>query len=377
VVQAALVNGTASHALDYDDVQYAWCVHTSVSILPALLALAERDARSGPDVITALVAGVETACRIAQYVTEAHRARGHHATGTLGTFGAAAASARLLGLGADESATALGIAAAQAAGLRAMFGTMGKPLHAGKAAANGLYAALLASRGFSARGDAIECSQGFADTLSPLRAPDGVLEGLGNEFRIREVLFKHHAACYSAHASIDAAARVRAAHDIDPRHIEAVEVRVAPESLKVCDIRTPITGLEAKFSVGLATAMALSGRNTAAIGTFSDEACADPELVALRERTHVVGDRALRRGVSEVVVTMMNGDVRRHVSEVGTPESDLEAQGRRLRDKFLSLATPVIGCSRAHEAIGLIDGLEHVDRVDAIVRCSVPPTLIP
>ncbi len=177
VGQAALVNGTTSHALDYDDVHFAFLGHPTVTVLPAVLALAERGAHSGRQLMTAFVAGVEVGSRVGQYVTEAHYARGHHATGTLGTFAAAAGSARILGLDAEACATALGIAATQAAALKSMFGTMCKPLHAGKAAANGQYAALLAKRGFSSRSDAIECSQGFADTQSPTCETEGVLDG--------------------------------------------------------------------------------------------------------------------------------------------------------------------------------------------------------
>lgn len=198
--QAALVNGTASHALDYDDVHFAFLGHPTVTVVPALLAVAERDGRGGRDFLTAFVAGVEIGSRVGEYVTEAHYARGHHATGTLGAFSAAAGTARLLGLDAETSATALGIAATQAAALKSMFGTMCKPLHAGKAAANGQYAALLAKRGFSSRADAIECSQGFADTQSPVTETDGVLDGFGERFHTRNVLFKYHAACYGTHS---------------------------------------------------------------------------------------------------------------------------------------------------------------------------------
>ena len=161
-LSAALVNGVAAHALDYDDVNMAMPGHPSVAILPALLALAELRRSSGREVATAFVAGYETACRIGAALQPGHYNLGFHSTGTIGSFEAAAACARLLGLDAETTAIALGIAGTQAAGLKSQFGTMCKPFHAGKAAQCGLLAARLASRGFSSRTDIVECVQGFA-----------------------------------------------------------------------------------------------------------------------------------------------------------------------------------------------------------------------
>src|SRR5260370_224957 len=148
-LSAALVNGAPGHALDYDDVNLAMPGHPSVAILPGLLALAEQRQSSGREVVTAFVAGYETACRIGSALRPGHYDRGFHATSTVGCLGAAAACARLLGLDAEVTARALGIAGTQAGGLKSQFGTMCKPFHAGKASHNGLLAARLAARGFS------------------------------------------------------------------------------------------------------------------------------------------------------------------------------------------------------------------------------------
>src|SRR6516162_4689620 len=172
VLSAALVNGSAAHALDYDDVNMAMPGHPSVAILPGLLALAELKESSGTEVITAFVAGYETSCRIGAALQPGHYALGFHSTGTVGCFGAAAACARLLGLDAEATAMALGIAGTQAAGLKSQFGTMCKPFHAGKAAENGLLSARLAIRGFSSRADLLECEQGFAATHGPDFSPE-------------------------------------------------------------------------------------------------------------------------------------------------------------------------------------------------------------
>ena len=371
IAQAALVNGTASHALDYDDVHFVLFGHPTVTVLPAVLALAERDACNGRDLITAFVAGVEVGCRVGQYVTEAHYARGHHATGTLGCFAAAAGTARMLGLDAETCATALGIAATQAAALKSMFGTMCKPLHAGKAAANGQYAALLAKRGFSARPDGIECSQGFADTQSPVVDAAGALEGIGERFHSRDILFKYHAACYGTHASIEALSRLRKAHGIDPRRVDKVEIRVPTRNLKVCNIHEPRTGLEAKFSLRLLSAMALAGADTSDIAGFGDGVCTEAELVRLRDRVQVVGVDELGRGSSEVIVSMSDGVVYREFDDVSVPSRDLGDQGRRLEDKFITLAGPVIGEGKSHELVELVGRLEQLEGMGALLqRCQ-------
>lgn len=371
VLQAALVNGTASHALDQDDVQYARGIHASVCVLPAVLAVAERDGRGGQDVMTSFVAGVETACRVGLFVTDAHRQRGFHATGTLGTLGAAAGAARILDLGVEGTAAAIGIAATQAAGLTAMFGTQCKPLHAGKAASNGLHAALLAGRGLGSRADALECERGFADVLSSGGRLEAALHGLGRDFQLRGVLFKHHAACYSTHASIEAAARLRAAHRLDPSDIETVEVRVSPDALTTCNILAPRTGLEAKFSLRLSTAMALCGRSTWEVGSYRDAVCVDPELVAVRDAVSVVGDPTLARGVSEVIVSSGSGAVHRTTWDASRPNDDLDDQWRRLREKFAALVSPMIGGARVRETIDRVGNLEHLDRVaDLVSSCA-------
>src|SRR5262249_39973534 len=158
---AAMVNGAASHALDYDDVNWTLQGHPSVAIIPGLLALAEFRGAPGRDFVAAFVAGYETACRVGRLVSPSHYARGFHATSTVGAIGAAAACANLLRLDAERTAHAMGIAATRAAGLESMFGTMCKPLHSGSAAEDGLMAAPPASRGVGKRKGSPPCGQGF------------------------------------------------------------------------------------------------------------------------------------------------------------------------------------------------------------------------
>ena len=214
VLQAALVNGTASHALDYDDVNLTVPGHMSAAIIPALLALAEERGSTGADFVGAFVAGYETACRIGKLVEPAHYANGFHATATIGSLGAAVACAHLLQLSPMQACHAVGVAATQAAGLKAMFGTMAKPLHAGLASQAGLRGALLAHKGFTSRTDALECVQGFASVHgTDFRVGDALAQPEGG-YHLLANLFKFHAACYSTHSTIDALVELRRDHSL-------------------------------------------------------------------------------------------------------------------------------------------------------------------
>lgn len=345
--QAALINGTASHALDYDDVNLAIIGHPTVVLAPAILALAETIGASGRDVVTAFVAGYDVCCRIGVLTSPSHYGHGFHATGTIGTLGAAAACARLLGLDADRTAMALGIAATTAAGLKSMFGTMCKPLHAGRAAESGLQAAVLAARGFVARPDAIECRQGFAATQSTDFHVEAALATLDPLHHLRNNLFKYNASCYLTHASIEAARKVATAADVTPDAIARIEIRVASVTDGVCNIVSPRTGLEAKFSLRLTTAMALAGHDTSAIATFDDAVTADPTLVALCGRTTVSFVDGWNDTRSEVIVDLADGRRFAAAHDAGVPSTDLAAQGARLTAKFHSLVVPLLGRARA------------------------------
>ncbi len=299
---AALVNGAAGHALDYDDVNIAMPGHPSVAVLPGLLALAELKGSSGRDLLTAFVAGYETACRIGAALSPGHYALGFHATATVGAFGAAAACARLLGLDTEATATALGIAGTQAAGLKSEFGTMCKPFHAGKAAQNGLLAARLAARGFSSRTDLIECVQGFAATHGPDFSPEAMLATPANGFHILANLFKYHAACYFTHAPIECARELRHKHGLTPDKVAGITLRIDASADRVCNIPAPVDGLQSKFSLRQTVAMALAGVDTASLDAYGDKTARDPGAgaAARADRDRISGwlaaDRRRARG---------------------------------------------------------------------------------
>ena len=370
--QAALVNGAASHALDYDDVNMALTGHPTVAIVPGLLALAEARGAGGAEVVAAFVAGYETLCRIGRLVAPGHYERGFHSTGTVGSFGAAAACAHLLGLGAAATAVALGIAGTQAAGLKSMFGTMCKPLHAGKAAQNGLFAASLAARGFSSREDVLDCAQGFADAQSPDFNPEAALAEPPGGWHLRHNLFKYHAACYLTHAPIECARALRREHGLAAEAVRAVELTVDSGAARVCNIAAPRTGLEAKFSLRLTTAMALAGLDTARLSTYSAASAADATLQRLRDQVAVEFARDWPHTLAELKVTRADGSVLAARYDSGVPATDLDGQGSRLEAKFLSLAAPVLGDKQAEQLAAAVAAVDELGSIAELTRLCVP-----
>ncbi|MGE0415943.1 MAG: MmgE/PrpD family protein [Acetobacteraceae bacterium] len=374
VAAAALVNGAASHALDYDDVNLAMPGHPSVAILPALLALAEERGATGAEVLTAFVAGYELQCRIGRVISPGHYdVLGFHATATVGSFGSAAACAHLMGLDAEKFVTALGIAGTQAAGLKSMFGTMCKPLHAGKASYHGLMAAKLAARGFTSRDDVVECAQGFAKTHSPDFNPAKALETPPQGWYIRNNLFKYHAACYMVHAPIEAARKLRNDHGVTPDKVDSIRIHLEEACDRICNIPAPKTGLEAKFSLRLATAMGLAGVDTGRLSTYSSETTADPTLVAMRDKVEFDFRTDVPNTFAEIDLILKDGTRLTARHDSGIPAADTQEQGRRLEEKFHALVEPVLGSNAATALIADIGRLENLPDIRGLMsRCATP-----
>lgn len=367
--QAALINGAASHMLDYDDVNLSLNGHPSAAILPALLALAETRNARGDALIEAFVAGYEIACRVGLLVAPGHYARGYHATSTVGALGAAAACARLLELDAERAAHAVGIAATQSGGLKSMFGTECKPFHAGVASHNGLRAARLAAAGMVARPDALECRQGFAATLSPDFNPQAAL-GDPARFFIRENLFKYHASCYGTHASIEGIRHLRETNSVRPQDVERVKLRVEKGSDAMCNIPNPRTALEAKFSLRFMGAAALAGSDTSDLAFFRDETTADSGLCALRDKVSVELMSDWPHMQAEVVIETKDGRVLRQTHDAGVPGKDVALQGRRLAAKFERMAEPVLGRERCGKLLRVLERLDETPVADLMAACA-------
>lgn len=369
--QAALINGSASHALDFDDVQQRFHGHPTAPVAPVVLALAEKSGQSGRDIITALVAGIEVECRINAFMGASHYEHGWHSTATNGTFGAAVGASYMHGINGGKCAIAMGIAGTQAAGLRSMFGTMCKPLHAGKAAQNGLLAAELAARGFTSRSDVLERPLGFGDTQSAGTDISAALNDLGERFEIDSVLFKYHAACHGVHATIDALQSIAATTGFCPDEVERVDVSVQSEYMNICGIDRPETGLEGKFSLRFCAALALAGEDTARTDTYSDDKVKSPPLVALAEKTQITPKPEMPTKVADVVVHMRDGVVHRQSSNVGIPADDLDRQWQRLMAKFRSCVAPVVGSDKADQLAEAIRSVDEAENVHKLMKfCS-------
>jgi 2-methylcitrate dehydratase PrpD len=353
LLTAALVHGTAAHALDYDDTHWGIQGHPTAPVLSALWGLAERERVSGRALLSALVTGVEVECRLGRWLNPDHYARGFHATGTLGTFGAAAAAAQLLGLDDAQWSHAFGLAGTQAAGLKSAFGSMAKPLHVGKAAQNGLLAALLARGGFTGSTQILEDPQGFAATHADMGPPLPAADG----YEIRETLFKYHAACHLTHASMEGLLELMRSEPIALAQLDRVELSLDATCLGVCAIDRPETGLQAKFSLKATAAMVLLGYATDDPGTFTDELARSPRLADVMAKVHVnVKPMAATR--TELCVRLQGGRTREVTHDSGVPERDLAKQGERLAQKFERLAPLPAAKSRAvRECVERLDQL--------------------
>lgn len=362
--QAVLINGVAGHALDYDDVNLAMHVHPTAVILPGLLALAEAERLSGRAVIEAFVAGYEACGMIGALISTSHYARGFHATGTLGAFGAAAACAHLLGLDEAATARAYGLAGSQAAGLKAQFGTMTKPLHAGRAAEAGVMAALWARAGMSARLDILEHPRGFAVTQSDGLPPEGLR---WDGYALDKNLFKHHAACFGTHGTLEAVGALRR-EGLAPEAVKAIRLKVDAGADAMCNIAEPRSGLEAKFSLRFNAALALHGVDTSDIAAYDDAVVLRSELEAIRAITTVeLAPRGWPEDVTEVSVETVDGRllVARH--DVSKPAGDLPVLAEKLRTKFLNLVEPRLGAGHANDLIFEIERLAELDNLGELL----------
>ncbi|MEM6677283.1 MAG: MmgE/PrpD family protein [Pseudomonadota bacterium] len=348
---AAMTNGATGHALDYDDTHFGYVGHPSVAVFPAALAMAEAEGRTGREALEAALIGMEAACRVGAWLGTQHYNHGFHQTATAGAFGATLAAARLLGLDAETAAMALGIAATRASGLKSQFGTMGKPLNAGIAAANGIECARLAAAGLVSRPEALDGPQGFGEThAGENAAPSAVLDGLGERWQFEAVSHKFHACCHGLHAMLEALGALWAG-GLSVAELSAVIVTVNPRWLRVCNIERPATGLEAKFSYRLTAAMALTGRDTGALESYSDAACADPDLLALRERVSVETDPSIADTAAQVVIHCRDGTTRDAAHDLAAAEP-LSVRSQKVRAK----AGTLLGEAHAGAITARIEG---------------------
>jgi 2-methylcitrate dehydratase PrpD len=369
VMNAAFVNGVSSHVFDFDDTHLKTIIHPGGPIISALLALAEYHPIDGKAFLHALVLGIEGALRIGNAVYPDHYDRGWHITGTAGPFGAAIAAGRVLGLDEQHLVWALGLAASQPVGLRESFGSMNKSFNPGRAAANGLFAAILASKGFTSSEGMIEAKRGWAYTISTKQDWREITDGLGQRWEAALNTYKPFACGIVLHPAIDAAIQLRNEQHLAPDQIDHVELRVNPLVLELTGKKTPQKGLEGKFSVYHAVAVALV-EGAAGEKQFSDRAVRDPVVVALRGRVVPTVDPAVKPEQVDMTVALTDGrrltkHVEKAIGSVEVPMTD-----KALEAKFADLAEGILPPAQARKLMDLCWSVEKLPAAADLARAG-------
>jgi len=366
VSQAALINGSASHALDYDDTLVSFLGHPSVTVFPSLLALSEWMGKSGREMLTAYLIGVQAGGTIGACASLDHYMAGWHATSTLGHMASAAACARLLGLDERQTRHALGIAGTQASGLKRVFGTMCKPFHAGRASQSGLMAALLARDGFTSAEDILEGPQGFFQALQG-KVNELVLGMLGLGWDVVNLSQKYHASCHATHSPLEAAQAVVREGNVPLEQIREIRVHSSQMALDAAGKTQPATGLEGKFSIAYCVANALL-RGETGTRAFTDEKVGDPTVRALMAKVRVSLNPEMKALESRVEVETQDGTVRSGFSDILQQIPPLDVKQDRVRRKFLDLCAPVVGERQADVLAAEIRGMDSVPNVRALAE---------
>jgi 2-methylcitrate dehydratase PrpD len=370
---AALANGTAAHALDYDDMCFVSLAHPSAPLVAAALAAAEIAGASGLALLDAYVVGFELEGRLGRVMNPRHYQRGWHCTSTLGTIGAAAAAARLLGLDAVAANHALAIAASEASGLKENFGTMVKPLHAGLAARNGLVAAQLAQAGMTASAAALDGPQGFLAAFdSEQPSLEAAAADLGTRWEIVDtgITVKLYPSCAGTHPALDALLDLRRREPFSADEVKAIEVGVDPVVPTILLYDRPSSGLEGKFSMPFCAAAAVV-RGGVGIDTFAADALNDPAVLSLQSRVTMHVDPTLDPAApsltqARVTVTLHDGRVLTAEANGARGYPDRPASDEQLAAKFTSCATQTLSASQAAHALTALRDVETASDMRAL-----------
>jgi 2-methylcitrate dehydratase PrpD len=371
VMNATFVNGVSSHIFDYDDTHLKTIIHPAGPVASAILALAEYHPIDGKAFLNALVLGVETECRIGNAVYPDHYDRGWHITGTAGVFGAATGAGKLLGLSEQQMVWALGLAASQPVGLRESFGSMNKSFNPGRAASNGLFAAILASKNFTSSDQMIEAKRGWANTVSTKQDYREITEGLGQRYEAALNTYKPFACGIVMHPAIDAAIQLRNQCQITADQIERINLRVNPLVLELTGKKTPNEGLEGKFSIYHAVAAAFV-EGAGGEKQFSDQAVRNPTIVALREKVVPLVDPTIKPEQVDMSVTLKDGRkldrfIQHAIGSLEAPMTDAD-----LEAKFADLAEGILTTPQIHTLIDLCLRVEQLADAAEIAKAAVP-----
>jgi len=369
MLNAALINGISSHIFDFDDTHLKTIIHPAGPVVSAALALAQHRPVTGSAFLHAIILGMESECRIGNAVFPSHYEMGWHITGSCGTFGSAAACGKLLGLNQRQMVWALGIAASQPVGLKIQFGSMTKSFHPGRAAQNGLTAALLAARNFTAAEDALEGKDGWGQALSRSVKWQEVTDGLGNRFEAALNTYKPFACGIVTHPAIDAAIQLRNEYKLGPRDIDSVQLHANPLVLSLTGKREPQTGLEGKFSIYHCVAVGLAF-GAAGEKQFQDAIVRDVEIAALRRKVNVQADPAVDAAQCDFTIRLKDGrTLRRHIrnaiGSLNNPMSD-----KALEAKFFDLADGVLPARQARELVEKCWAIETASDAGSLARAA-------
>ncbi|MDT8273457.1 MAG: MmgE/PrpD family protein, partial [Desulfomonilia bacterium] len=314
VGSAALINGSASHALDYDDTLVSFLGHPSVTLFPSLLALSEWKNFGGSDLLTAYLIGLQAGGTIGACASLDHYMAGWHATSTLGYLASAAGCARLLGLDEQQTRYALGIAGTQSSGLKRVFGTMCKPFHAGRSSQAGLMSALLAGQGFTSAEDILEGPQGFFEALKG-KVNEDIVGLLGLGWDVVNLSQKYHASCHATHSPMEATLALVQEHDSAISRIRSITVQSSRLALDAAGKDKPRTGLEGKFSIPYCVANALL-RGETGMQAFTDEKVSDPEVQGLMKKIHAIHDPEMKALEATVEIETTDGETYQGFSDI-------------------------------------------------------------
>ena len=350
---AAFVNGTIGHALDYDDTHFLFTGHPTASAFPTALALGEELGSSIDEIMLAYMCGVEISTRLGHILGYSHYNKGFHQTATSGAFGATLVASKLLKLDAKQIENALGIVSTRASGLKSQFGTMGKPFHAGIAASNGIEAAKLSKLGFVSCENGIECNQGFLKTHAwDETLPEAAINGLGKDFLFPEIKYKFHACCHGLHAFLEALDELKTKNNFNPDSIEKISIQTQPSWLQVCNINSPKTGLEAKFSYRLTAAMSLHGVDTGKLDSYNDEICFNEKIVKTRNKVEVIPNEKMTN--TEALIELKDG------SEIYKNSHNLnnKIENELLQKKILTKSSSLLSDKLSNEIFDVLNSPE-------------------
>lgn len=361
VSQAALINGSASHALDYDDTLRTFLGHPSVTLFPGLLALAEWLEKSGADLLTAYLIGLKVGATVGAAAGLEHYKAGWHATSTIGYLASAGGCARLLGLDERQTVHCLGIAGTQASGLKRVFGSMCKPFHAGRCSQGGVMAALLAREGFTSAEDILEGAHGFFHVLKG-SGNEKTLAGLGKTWEVENLAQKYHASCHATHSPIEAALEIVQKEKISPGQIRSLEIYCSEVSLDAAGKLSPNTGLEAKFSIPYCVSNAILGETTG-MQAFTDAKVNNPAVRELMNKITVSLDESMEALEAKVTVCTDDGRVYSGFSDILQQIPDLDTKKIKIKDKYTDLCGPVLGDTETNALAETIRSLEHVANI--------------